>query len=102
MGISPIEIRHKLCRARLRRVRSALVGNKPKLPRDRRLHAGAIQNLTLDGRAINHFLRNELDHDPLPGIAVEMGHRSDADRSEERSVGTGRVSTFQSRWWACH
>src|SRR3546814_8191828 len=39
------------------------------------LHAGAIQNLTLDGRAINHFLRNELDHDPLPGIAVEMVHR---------------------------
>src|SRR3546814_18588860 len=61
------------------RVRSALVGNKPKLPRDRRLHAGAIQNLTLDGRAINHFLRNELDHDPLPGIAVEMVHRSDDD-----------------------
>src|SRR3546814_2739020 len=79
MGISPIEIRHKLCRARLRRVRSALVGNKPKLPRDRRLHAGAIQNLTLDVRAINHFLRNELDHDPLPGIDVEMVHRSDYD-----------------------
>src|SRR3546814_16422084 len=70
---------HKLSRARLRRVRSSLVGNKPKLPRDRRLDAGAIQNLTLDGRAINHFLRNELDHDPLPGIAVEMVHRSDDD-----------------------
>src|SRR3546814_12773442 len=43
------------------------------------MQAGAIQNLTLDGRAINHFLRNELDHDPLPGIAVEMVHRSDDD-----------------------
>src|SRR3546814_326015 len=41
--------------------------------------AGAIQNLTLDGRAIDHFLRNELDHDPLPSIAVEMVHRSDYD-----------------------
>src|SRR3546814_2084734 len=77
----------------LRRVRPALVGNKAKLPRDRRLHAGAIQNLTLDGRAIDHFLRNELDHDPLPSIAVEMVHRSDYDtgtleeslRSEEHT-----------------
>src|SRR3546814_9152123 len=36
-------------------------------------------DLTLDGRAIDHFLRNELDHDPLPSIAVEMVHRSDYD-----------------------
>src|SRR3546814_9094139 len=64
--------------------------------------AGAIQNLTLDGRAIDHFLRNELDHDPLPSIAVEMVHRSDYDRSEERRVGKECVSTCRSRWSPYH
>lgn len=77
--VAAIQVRHKLCSTCFRKVGAALVCDKAKLTGNGRLHAGTVQNLSFNGRTFHHFLRDQLNHEPLTGISVEMMHSADYD-----------------------
>ena len=55
------------------------VGGKPKMPRYRRLHARAVENLALDRRAVHDLLRDHLDRQKLLRLPIKMVKSADDD-----------------------
>ena len=49
------------------------------MPRERRLDAGAVEDLALNGRTIDNLLRNEFDGQAIALIGVEVVQRANDD-----------------------
>ena len=90
-----INIGHQFSRPGLCRTGAALVGGKAQMPCERRLDAGAVEDFSLDGRAINNFLRDQLDGQTIARIGVEVVERANDD------AGTFGISRSGAERGAC-
>ena len=72
-----IDIGHQFGGPGLRRTGAALVGGKAQMSCERRLDAGTVEELALDGGAIDDFLRDKLDGQTVALVGVEVVHRPD-------------------------
>ena len=77
LAIAAEEIRHEFCSARLGGIGAAVVGLKSQVLRDGRLHARAIEDLSLNCRAIDSLLCHEFDRKVLTIVGIEVGHDTD-------------------------
>ena len=77
--MAAINIGHKFGGPGLCRACAALVGGKAQMPRERRLDAGAVEDLALDGGAIDNLLGDKFDGQPIALICVEVMERTNDD-----------------------
>ena len=78
-SMAAINIGHEFGGPGLRPPRAALVGGKAQMPCERPQDAGAVEDLALDGRAIDNLLRDEFDGQAIALIGVQVVERADDD-----------------------
>ena len=74
-----VDIGHEFGGPGLCRACAALVGGKAQMPRERRLDAGAVEDLALNGGAIDDLLRDKFDGQAIALIGVEVVERANDD-----------------------
>src|SRR5262249_49360216 len=79
LAIAAEQVCHKLRSARFCGIGTAVVGGDPQMLGNGRLHARAIEDLSLDRGAVDGFLRQEFDRKVLALSGIEMRHRTDKD-----------------------
>ena len=90
-----INIGHEFGGPGLSRACAALVGSKAQMPCERRLDAGAVEDLALNGRTVDNLLRNEFDGQAIALIGVEVMERANDDAGAFQELLFGRADAIR-------
>jgi hypothetical protein len=96
-----MEIDHHLGDSLFRRFDAPMIGAETKLPADRGLHAGAVENLPLDFRGRQCLDAHGLDGELIPILGVEVPNRADehAATDEELLLGFDETGVVPREIW---
>jgi len=87
---TPVQISHHLCNAAFTRLHRAIISVEAKLPAQGRLHAQAIQGLTLYRAGLDRLFAKELNSQLVAVIVAHMADRADHLTGEQQEVALQR------------